>query len=298
MSAKPLGGREVWLVAGSQQLYGDEVIATVDANAREVAGSLDALASIPVRVVARPVVTSSEAIRRLCLDANADDSCVGVVAWMHTFSPAKMWIAGLRSAAEAAPPSAHAVQPRAALVRDRHGFHEPEPVGPRRPRVRLHRDAHAPRSQDGRRALAGAGRSEPARRVVARGLRLARCAALQVARFGDNMREVAVTEGDKVEAQIRFGFSVERLRRRRSRAARRRGRGRATSSAARRIRRQLRARRRAARRRRRGTSRCASRANRAGPARVPRRTAASRRFTDTFEDLHGLRSCPASRPSA
>ena len=112
MSAKPLGGREVWLVAGSQQLYGDEVIATVDANAREVAGSLDALASIPVRVVARPVVTSSEAIRRLCLDANADDSCVGIVVWMHTFSPAKMWIAGPDAAAEATAASAHAVQPR------------------------------------------------------------------------------------------------------------------------------------------------------------------------------------------
>ena len=147
-------------------------------------------------------------IRRVALEANAADTCVGVIAWMHTFSPAKMWIAGLTRAAEAAPPSAHAVQPRSALGGDRHGLHEPEPVGPRRPRVRVHRDADAPAPQDGRRPLAGpAGRGahrRPGRAPPRAGTRR----RLKVARFGDNMRQVAVTEGDKVEAQIRLGVSV------------------------------------------------------------------------------------------
>ena len=94
---KTLGQFEVWLAVGSQVLYGDEVIATVDARARELAASLDASAAIPVTVVPKPVLTSADAIRRLCLDATADDRCVGVIAWMHTFSPARMWIGGLRA---------------------------------------------------------------------------------------------------------------------------------------------------------------------------------------------------------
>ena len=164
--------------------------------------------------------------------------CVGVIAWMHTFSPAKMWIAGLGRAPEAAPPPAHAVQPRAAVGRDRHGLHEPEPVGARRPRVRVHRDADAARAA--RRSSATG--SEPA--VLERIGAWARAACgwhepqrLRVARFGDNMRQVAVTEGDKVEAQIRLGVAVDgygvgeladavrRRPRRRGRAARRRVRG-------------------------------------------------------------------------
>ena len=87
----------------------------MEAHARRVAAALDDAAAIPVRVVGTPVVTTPEAIRRLCLEANASDACVGVIAWMHTFSPAKMWIGGLTALAEAAPPPAHAVQPRPAL---------------------------------------------------------------------------------------------------------------------------------------------------------------------------------------
>ena len=114
-TAKALGAHEVWFLTGSQDLYGDEALRQVDDHAREVAGSLDAEATIPVRVVRKPVVTSPESIRQVCLEANAAESCVGVIAWMHTFSPAKMWIARPRRAAEAAPASAHAVQPRPAV---------------------------------------------------------------------------------------------------------------------------------------------------------------------------------------
>src|SRR6185295_12704265 len=94
-SPKPLGGLEAWFVAGSQDLYGPAALEQVDAHARELAAALDREAAIPVRVVAKQVLRSPESVRGLCLEANADDRCVGVIAWMHTFSPAKMWIAGL-----------------------------------------------------------------------------------------------------------------------------------------------------------------------------------------------------------
>src|SRR5206468_12380672 len=96
-TGKALGQHEVWFLTGSQELYGDAALRQVDEHALEIAGSLDAQAAIPVRVVHRPVVKSAESIRQACLEANAVESCVGVIAWMHTFSPAKMWIAGLRA---------------------------------------------------------------------------------------------------------------------------------------------------------------------------------------------------------
>ena len=92
---KPLAELEVWFVAGTQEMYGDAVIGAVETHAREVAGALDGADEVPVRVRDRGVVLSPESIRRVCLEANAADSCVGLVIWMHTFSPAKMWIAGL-----------------------------------------------------------------------------------------------------------------------------------------------------------------------------------------------------------
>jgi L-arabinose isomerase len=95
MSAKPLEQYELWFVAGSHAQYGEVALAQVAADAREVAAGLDQAESLPVRVVPKAVVTSPEVFRQLCIEANAAESCVGVVAWMHTFSPAKMWIAGL-----------------------------------------------------------------------------------------------------------------------------------------------------------------------------------------------------------
>src|SRR5438874_187720 len=86
---------EVWFVTGSQHLYGEEVLDQVDANARQIAACLDEAAAIPVRVVARRVVTTPDEIAATLREADVDGHCVGVIAWMHTFSPAKMWIAGL-----------------------------------------------------------------------------------------------------------------------------------------------------------------------------------------------------------
>src|SRR5689334_10061282 len=86
---------EVWFVTGSQHLYGDAALREVAEDAAKVAEGLDASAEIPVRVVFKPIVTTPDAITAVCLEANNAPECVGIIAWMHTFSPAKMWIAGL-----------------------------------------------------------------------------------------------------------------------------------------------------------------------------------------------------------
>ena len=95
MTPEALGHLEVWLLTGSQEMYGPETLRQVEAHAREIATGLAAQPDVPVRVVYRDVATSPGSIRRAALDANAADTCIGVIAWMHTFSPAKMWIAGL-----------------------------------------------------------------------------------------------------------------------------------------------------------------------------------------------------------
>ena len=92
---KALDEFEIWFVTGSQGLYGEDILSQVREHARAIASHLDADGGIPVRVVGKQVVTTPEEIEKLCVEANAAPNCVGVVAWMHTFSPAKMWIAGM-----------------------------------------------------------------------------------------------------------------------------------------------------------------------------------------------------------
>src|SRR5687767_2041960 len=88
---------DVWFVTGSQHLYGPETIEQVAEHSRTIAAALSDASTIPVNVVFKPVLTTPDEIRRLCVEANSDERCVGLVTWMHTFSPAKMWIAGLRA---------------------------------------------------------------------------------------------------------------------------------------------------------------------------------------------------------
>ncbi len=208
VATKALGHLEVWLVAGSQELYGQETLRRVEEHAREVAAGLDAQADVPVRVVYRQVATSPESIRRLALEANAADSCLGVIAWMHTFSPAKMWIAGLGALQK---PLLHLHTqfsrdlPWAEIDMDfmnlNQSAHGDREFGFVETRMGLRRKTVVGHWRDPRVA---AGIGVWARAVA--GWREAQ--SLRVARFGDNMREVAVTEGDKVEAQIRLGVSV------------------------------------------------------------------------------------------
>jgi L-arabinose isomerase len=203
-----LDGLEVWFVTGSQQLYGEETLARVAEQSRGIAEVLGAAADIPVRVVWKPVLTDPDGIRRLVLEANGDDTVVGLIAWMHTFSPAKMWIGGLRALGK---PLLHLhTQANVALPWATIDFDF----------MNLNQAAHGDRefgyilSRLGvaRKTVAGHV-SDP--RVAGQVATWARAAAgwaatraLKLARFGDNMRFVAVTEGDKTEAEAVFGVQV------------------------------------------------------------------------------------------
>lgn len=199
---------EVWFLTGSQGLYGPETLDQVATQSRQIAATLDESPDIAVRVVWKPVLTSAGDILRVCLEANADPQVVGVVAWMHTFSPAKMWISGLdalRTPLLHLHTQANVALPWADIDMD---F------------MNLNQAAHGDREFGYIQSRLGVARKTVAGhvtdpRVTARIGAWARAAAgwtemrsLRLARFGDNMRDVAVTEGDKVEAQLRFGVSV------------------------------------------------------------------------------------------
>ncbi|MEV4102008.1 L-arabinose isomerase [Nonomuraea sp. NPDC049649] len=192
----------IWFLTGSQGLYGEDTLRQVAEQSQRIAGAL------PMPVVWKPVLTDAAAIRRIMLEANADDTCAGVIAWMHTFSPAKMWIAGLdalRKPLLHLHTQANQELPWATIDMD---F------------MNLNQAAHGDREFGYAQTRLGVARktvaghvSDPAvaERVLAwvrAATGLAELRTLKLARFGDNMRDVAVTEGDKVEAQLRFGVSV------------------------------------------------------------------------------------------
>jgi L-arabinose isomerase len=199
---------EVWFVTGSQHLYGPETLDQVAEHSTVLARALDEAASIPVRVVFKPVMTGPDEIRDLCLQANTAPACVGLVVWMHTFSPAKMWIAGLSALQK---PFLHLhtqynrAIPWAAIDMD---F------------MNLHQSAHGDREfgfigsrlRLERKVVVGYWQDADVQQSLGAWARAA-CAwadwqGARVVRCGDNMREVAVTEGDKIEAQRRFGYAV------------------------------------------------------------------------------------------
>jgi L-arabinose isomerase len=199
---------EVWFVTGSQHLYGAEALQQVADHSQAIARALDEGNTLPVRVVFKPVVTTPEAIRGLCLEANAAVACVGLIAWMHTFSPAKMWIAGLNAFQK---PLAHLHTqfnreiPWSGIDMDfmnlNQSAHGDREFGFMVSRLRLNRKVVVGHWQD------------PEVRARLSSWSRADCAwhdaqSLKVARFGENMRHVGVTEGDKVEAQVRLGVSV------------------------------------------------------------------------------------------
>ncbi|HUS15591.1 MAG TPA: L-arabinose isomerase, partial [Chloroflexia bacterium] len=200
--------REVWFVTGSQHLYGPETLAQVEQHAQAIARGLDGADGVPVRVVPQPVLTGADAIHTLCLAANAAPACVGLITWMHTFSPAKMWIAGLSSLQK---PFAHLhTQYNRDLPWDsidmdfmnlNQSAHGDREFGFLGSRLRLSRKVIVGHWEDPTvQARLGTWARAACAWADAQGAR--------VARFGDNMREVAVTEGDKVAAQARLGYAV------------------------------------------------------------------------------------------
>ena len=199
---------EIWFLTGSQSMYGEETLDQVARQSREVVALLDGSAEISVPVVWKPVLTTAEGIRQACLDATASASCLGVIAWMHTFSPAKMWIGGLdalrkpllhlHTQANLSMPWAEVDMDFMNLNQAAHGDRE---FGYIETRMRVRRKTVVGHASDERtRGRIGAWARATVGFHAARNLRLAR--------FGDNMRDVAVTEGDKTEAQIVFGMSV------------------------------------------------------------------------------------------
>jgi L-arabinose isomerase len=199
---------EVWFVTGSQHLYGPKTLEQVAEHSREIASVLGASEHVPVQVIFKPVLTTPDAIRDLCMEANAAKNCVGLVTWMHTFSPAKMWIAGLRLLTKPflhlhtqynrEIPWSEIDMNFMNLNQAAHGDREFGFIGSR---LRLNR-----------KVVVGHWQDEDAQTDIGIWVRAA-CAwadwqGAKIARFGDNMRDVAVTEGDKVEAQKQFGYDV------------------------------------------------------------------------------------------
>jgi L-arabinose isomerase len=199
---------EVWFVTGSQHLYGPETLKQVAENSQKIAAGLDRSPHVPCRVVFKPVVKTPDEISALLAEANGAKDCVGLVLWMHTFSPAKMWIGGLVALQK---PWLHLHTqfnrdlPWGSIDMDfmnlnqaAHGDREFGFVGAR---LRL-----------ARKVVVGHWQDEEVHDRVGAWMRAAcgwaETRRLKVARFGDNMREVAVTEGNKVSAQRQFGYSV------------------------------------------------------------------------------------------
>ncbi|MHA3682699.1 L-arabinose isomerase [Leucobacter sp. HY1908] len=200
-----LDGYEIWFVTGSQLLYGEETLRQVAEQSQAVAAGL---ADLPVKLVWKPVLTDRDAIKRIMLEANSDDRVIGLVAWMHTFSPAKMWISGLDALQK---PLLHLhTQANVELPWNDIDFdfmnlnqaaHGDREFGYIQTRLGVPRTTVAGHVSDPR----VRSRIETWQRAAA-GLAAAR--SLKLARFGDNMRNVAVTEGDKTEAEHVFGVQV------------------------------------------------------------------------------------------
>lgn len=199
---------EVWFLTGSQHLYGPEVLEQVAQHSQEIARALDNADAIPARIIFKPVLTTPEEIHSICLEANAAANCIGVITWMHTFSPSRNWIAGLRGLQK---PLAHLHTqynrdiPWSEIDMDfmnlNQAAHGDREFGFMMSRMRLNR-----------KVVVGHWQDPDVQQRLGVWVRAA-CAwhdaqGARLARFGDNMRSVAVTEGDKVEAQVRLGYAV------------------------------------------------------------------------------------------
>ncbi len=199
---------EVWFVTGSQHLYGEETLKKVEKDSRAVVKGISDSKKIPVKVIFKSVLTTPESITKICLEANSSPNCIGLITWMHTFSPAKMWISGLKALSK---PFVHLhTQFNRDIPWDTIDMDF----------MNLNQSAHGGREfgyictrmNKPRKVIVGHWSEDKVLHKLSVWTRAA-CALLdmqscKIARFGDNMREVAVTDGDKVEAQMRFGYSV------------------------------------------------------------------------------------------
>lgn len=199
---------EFWFITGSQHLYGPETLKQVAGHSEIMVEKLNQDPAIKYKIVYKPTVTTPEEITKVLAEANASEECAGVITWMHTFSPSKMWIAGLtqlnkpllhlHTQFNQQLPWNNIDMDFMNLNQSAHGDREHGFIGAR---LRMARKVVAGYWEDARvRERIGSWQSTAVAYIYGRGLK--------VVRFGDNMREVAVTEGDKVEAQIKLGWSV------------------------------------------------------------------------------------------
>ncbi len=199
---------EVWFITGSQHLYGKKTLQQVDENSANIVKALDASREIPVKIVFKPVVTTPDEIYNICLAATNSSECIGVITWMHTFSPSKMWIAGLKVLNK---PFLHLHTQ----------FNRDIPWGEiDMDFMNLNQSAHGDREfgficsrlRLNRKVVVGHWQEPGVQTKIGKWTRAAlglhASKNLKICRFGDNMRDVAVTEGDKVEAQKVFGWQV------------------------------------------------------------------------------------------
>jgi L-arabinose isomerase len=199
---------EAWFITGSQHLYGPEVLNTVAEHAQEMVRAFNQSADIPVEIVFKTVVKTPEEIYQMCIEANSSARCIGLITWMHTFSPAKMWIGGLKVLNKP-------------LMHLHTQFNRDIPWGEiDMDFMNLNQSAHGDREYGfmlsrmriERKVVVGHWQDPAVQARIAVWTRVAAAwhdaQGARFARLGDNMREVAVTEGDKVEAQLKFGWSV------------------------------------------------------------------------------------------
>lgn len=200
--------KEIWFVTGSQHLYGEETLNQVAKDSKEIVEGLNGSSKIPLKIIWKETVKTPDEITDLCLEANTQKNCIGIIAWMHTFSPAKMWIRGLNILKK---PLCHLhTQFNAEIPWDKIDMDY----------MNLHQSAHGDREfgfmmtrmRKKRKVVVGHWQTERVQQKLGNWSRVVlgwdELQNLKVARIGDNMREVAVTEGDKVEAQMRFGMAV------------------------------------------------------------------------------------------
>ena len=199
---------EVWFVTGSQHLYGEETLLQVAQHSQEIAAGLDQAKHIPVKVIFKPTVKSTEEIYAICQQANIQKNCIGIIAWMHTFSPAKMWISGLKILNKP-------------LLHLHTQFNRDIPWGEiDMDFMNLNQSAHGDREfgfimtrmRLNRKVVVGHWQDVKVHDQINTWSRAAAAwndwQGAKFVRFGDNMRFVAVTDGDKVEAEMKFGYSV------------------------------------------------------------------------------------------
>ena len=198
-----------WFATGSQDLYGDEALRQVAEHSRIMVEELNKAGTLPFEVVLKPTLIDSASIRKCFNEANADEECAGVITWMHTFSPAKMWILGLQ-------------EYRKPLLHLHTQFNQEIPYDNiDMDFMNINQSAHGDReyghivSRMGieRKVIVGHWSEKDIQNRIGSWMRTAigvmESSHIRVARFGDNMRNVAVTEGDKVEAQIKFGWEID-----------------------------------------------------------------------------------------